>query len=95
MSRAAGTSVRFEPGETKSVSLVPIAGHRVISGGNGLCTGSSHRTSHDIDALISSIIEKGFGHKSEVDEHPSKRMRSSNDQAVAAAPQDGLLVTRS
>ena len=31
----AGTAVRFEPGETKTVTLVPIAGARVIQGGNG------------------------------------------------------------
>jgi urease subunit gamma/beta len=30
----AGTAVRFEPGETKTVSLVAIAGRRVIRGGN-------------------------------------------------------------
>jgi urease subunit gamma/beta len=30
----AGTAVRFEPGETKTVTLVAIAGRRVIRGGN-------------------------------------------------------------
>ena len=35
----AGTAVRFEPGETKSVSLVEIAGGRVIRGGNNLAEG--------------------------------------------------------
>jgi urease subunit gamma/beta len=30
----AGTAVRFEPGETRTVSLVAIAGRRVIRGGN-------------------------------------------------------------
>lgn len=35
----AGTAVRFEPGETKSVRLVPIAGARVIRGGNAWATG--------------------------------------------------------
>jgi len=30
----AGTAVRFEPGETKTVSLVAIAGAKVIKGGN-------------------------------------------------------------
>jgi urease subunit gamma/beta len=30
----AGTAVRFEPGETKTISLVAIAGRRVIRGGN-------------------------------------------------------------
>ena len=35
----AGTAVRFEPGETKTVSLVDIAGRRIIRGGNNLASG--------------------------------------------------------
>jgi urease subunit gamma/beta len=35
----AGTAVRFEPGETKTVPLVAIAGARVIRGGNGWVSG--------------------------------------------------------
>jgi urease subunit gamma/beta len=35
----AGTAVRFEPGETKTVSLVPIAGTRVVRGGNAWASG--------------------------------------------------------
>ena len=35
----AGTAVRFEPGESKTVNLVAIAGQRVIRGGNALADG--------------------------------------------------------
>jgi urease subunit gamma/beta len=35
----AGTAVRFEPGETKTVQLVAIAGNKVIRGGNNLADG--------------------------------------------------------
>jgi urease subunit gamma/beta len=35
----AGTAVRFEPGETRTVTLVAIAGARVIRGGNAWATG--------------------------------------------------------
>ena len=35
----AGTAVRFEPGETKTVNLVAIAGNRVITGGNAFANG--------------------------------------------------------
>jgi len=35
----AGTAVRFEPGETKTVRLVAIAGARVIQGGNAWASG--------------------------------------------------------
>jgi urease beta subunit len=35
----AGTAVRFEPGETKQVDLVPLGGRRRVGGFNGLATG--------------------------------------------------------
>jgi len=35
----AGTAVRFEPGEVKTVRLVAIAGARIISGGNAWASG--------------------------------------------------------
>jgi urease subunit beta len=35
----AGTAVRFEPGQTRSVSLVPFAGERVVFGFNALVMG--------------------------------------------------------
>jgi urease subunit gamma/beta len=34
-----GTAVRFEPGETRTVRLVPVSGERIIHGGNGLVSG--------------------------------------------------------
>ena len=38
---AAGTSVRFEPGEEKEVELVPFAGARLIYGINNLVNGDT------------------------------------------------------
>lgn len=35
----AGTAVRFEPGESKTVTLVEIAGNKIIRGGNNLADG--------------------------------------------------------
>ncbi|KAG8983532.1 Urease [Tulasnella sp. JGI-2019a] len=59
----AGTAVRFEPGDVKSVTLVAIGGHKIISGGNGLASGPVDlgRT----DAIISQLVTKGFGHTAE------------------------------
>jgi urease subunit beta len=37
---AAGTAVRFEPGEEKEVELTEFGGGRVIHGGNGLVQGA-------------------------------------------------------
>ena len=36
----AGTAVRFEPGESKTVRLVQIAGRKIIRGGNNLADGA-------------------------------------------------------
>jgi urease subunit beta len=36
----AGTSVRFEPGEKRTVQLVPLAGRRVVRGLNGQVEGA-------------------------------------------------------
>src|SRR5450631_4717808 len=35
----AGTAVRFEPGEIKSVRLVALDGHRIVYGGSALVMG--------------------------------------------------------
>src|SRR3981081_3054449 len=35
----AGTSVRFEPGEERSVNLVALGGRRIVRGFNGLVNG--------------------------------------------------------
>ncbi|KAF2666784.1 urease alpha-subunit, N-terminal domain protein [Microthyrium microscopicum] len=56
---AAGTSVRFEPGDAKTVTLVQIAGHQVVRGGNTLANGP-------IDLAIENFAERaaqmGFAH---------------------------------
>jgi urease subunit beta len=36
---AAGTAVRFEPGDTKEIDLVALAGTRTVYGINGLVNG--------------------------------------------------------
>ena len=58
---AAGTSVRFEPGDTKTVTLVEIGGHRIISGGNGIASGpfDLSRTQEIFERLQAG----GFAHK--------------------------------
>ncbi len=35
----AGTSVRFEPGVTRAVELVPLSGNRIVPGLRGECGG--------------------------------------------------------
>ena len=50
---AAGTSVRFEPGDSKTVTLVQIAGNQMIRGGNGLASGSIHD-----ESITQSMLQK-------------------------------------
>jgi urease subunit beta len=37
---ASGTAVRFEPGQERTVTLVPYAGHRQVWGFRGLINGA-------------------------------------------------------
>lgn len=54
----AGTAVRFEPGDTKTVSLVSIAGRQVIRGGNNLADGA---VSDDGKAqTLTRVADRGF-----------------------------------
>ncbi len=54
----AGTAVRFEPGETKTVSLVPIAGEQIIRGGNNLADGPVNPATKA--AYLKRVAEHGF-----------------------------------
>jgi len=57
----AGTAVRFEPGDTKTVNLVEIAGRRVIRGGNNLADGPVSEQGKA--AAIERATRQGFAHK--------------------------------
>jgi urease subunit gamma/beta len=57
----AGTAVRFEPGQTRTVALVEIAGHRVVRGGNALADGPV--TEEQRSTMNSRAIDRGFGTK--------------------------------
>ncbi|GAA5957918.1 hypothetical protein JCM3765_006204 [Sporobolomyces pararoseus] len=59
----AGTAVRFEPGDTKTVTLVQIAGHQLVTGGNNLInTSSALITSTATSQIMSNLISRGFLH---------------------------------
>jgi urease subunit gamma/beta len=56
----AGTAARFEPGETRTITLVAIAGARVISGGNSLADGPV--TDEGRARAAAAVRDRGFGH---------------------------------
>jgi urease subunit gamma/beta len=60
----AGTAVRFEPGERRTIQLVAVAGEQVIRGGNGLSPG---KVSEEGRAqLLENVAARGFGHREEL-----------------------------
>ncbi|KAI9043086.1 urease Ure [Aspergillus affinis] len=56
----AGTSVRFEPGDTKTVTLVQIAGNQIIKGGNFLASGKVDFSR--AEEIMSRLQVGGFAH---------------------------------
>ncbi|WEW58314.1 Urease [Emydomyces testavorans] len=59
----AGTSIRFEPGETRTVSLVEIGGARSIRGGNFLAGGQLDF--RRVDEIILRLQKAGFAYTPE------------------------------
>ena len=57
----AGTAVRFEPGETRTVKLVEIAGNKIIRGGNNLADGVVSDVNHQ--ATLGRAVNLGFSHQ--------------------------------
>jgi urease subunit gamma/beta len=59
----AGTAVRFEPGESRTVQLVAFAGAAVVRGGNALGEGAV--TAESRARLLAAARERGFAHAEE------------------------------
>lgn len=57
---AAGTSIRFEPGDAKTVTCVEIGGQRIIRGGNGIASGPLDLSRKD--EILKRLQEGGFEH---------------------------------
>jgi urease beta subunit len=56
-------SVRFEPGETRTIQMVPISGARIVRGFQGAVDGALDAA--DLDAALAGLIERGFLHAQE------------------------------
>ncbi|KAI8629737.1 hypothetical protein F5Y19DRAFT_475186 [Xylariaceae sp. FL1651] len=73
----AGTSVRFEPGDTKTVTLVEIGGRRVIRGGNNLASGRLDL--NRADEIVARLQQAGFAHEAQ----PAAGLGESGDVVEA------------
>jgi urease beta subunit len=58
---AAGTGVRWEPGETKEVSLVALTGRREVYGFNGFINGPLDAV--DVDDAVARLVDEGFANE--------------------------------
>ncbi len=59
----AGTAVRFEPGESRTVQLVAFAGAAVVRGGNAL--GDGPVSAENRARLLAAVSARGFAHAEE------------------------------
>lgn len=75
----AGTAVRFEPGESKTVTVVRIGGHQRVTGGNNLFKAAFGDAlsfkelildTNAIDTYARKIVELGFSHLQQNDLTP-------------------------
>ncbi|HYE30994.1 MAG TPA: urease subunit beta [Methylomirabilota bacterium] len=57
----AGAAVRFEPGETKTVELVEIAGRRLVFGGNNLVDGAA--SPERLAEVMQRVESQNFAHE--------------------------------
>jgi urease len=63
LSVPSGASVRFEPGETKTVTLVEIGGSKRVVSGNRLTDGIVTGSDEQHDAIMERVVAGGFQHK--------------------------------
>jgi urease len=71
---AAGTSARFEPGETKTVNLVATGGLRTIRGGSSIASGAVDLSM--ADAILRKMKDAGFLHTPEGPTSTSEKIES-------------------
>ena len=88
---AAGTAVRFEPGETKTVPLVDVGGEKLLIGGSGLGTGPLDESKREEFSQLA--VERGFKHQpqAEVKDAPVPEM---NREVVSASSEAWLRAVR-
>ncbi|KAJ8660117.1 urease, alpha subunit [Lichtheimia ornata] len=66
----AGSAVRFEPGDFKTVTLVEIGGNKIITGGNGLATGPVDLAR--LPSIMATVAERGFLHDANAPQLPAE-----------------------
>ncbi|KAJ2392846.1 Urease [Coemansia sp. RSA 2611] len=79
----AGTAVRFEPGDTRVVTLVDIAGSRTVHGGNGFASGRVDRA--QLAAVVADMQARGARHAAQAADVTQREPRARTvDRATYA-----------
>lgn len=55
----AGTSIRFEPGQTRELTLVEVSGNKIVLGGNNLSDGEINEDNKT--RMLARVSERAFG----------------------------------
>ena len=55
---ASGTAVRFEPGEQKSIELIPVGGNKIINGFSNLVNGNINNSKIKLKAMKDLLANK-------------------------------------
>ncbi|GMJ03689.1 urease [Hibiscus trionum] len=95
---AAGTAIRFEPGDIKTVVLVSIGGKQVIRGGSGIVDGPVDVA--NIETVMETIRSKGYKNKEDTDAREGQtgqdpeftKSISSEEYSVKYGPTTGDLL---
>lgn len=88
----AGTAVRFEPGDSKTVTLVEIGGNQDIQGGNRIASGVVDMGR--VDEILNNLQKMGFAHMScpAITEEISAATMERSAYAAMFGPTTGDLV---
>ena len=78
---AAGTAIRFEPGEAKTVPLVEISGTKEIRGGSGMCSGNVDELRKNTKAIKAKLKDNGFLDEEEGNEQHHKKKHKTGDSS--------------
>ncbi|KAL1836712.1 hypothetical protein VTJ49DRAFT_4738 [Mycothermus thermophilus] len=87
-----GSSVRFEPGDTKTVTLVEIGGRKAIRGGNAIASGLVDGSR--IGDITTKLIEGGFLHVPDPTADAALLPPAEDDGAAGAAAIPGATLDR-
>lgn len=80
----AGTAVRFEPGERKTVTLVQTGGRQLISGGSGLAIAARGKTAEEGETMVKKRLEEGGFAVSGVGEEQEESMDTEMNREVVS-----------